>query len=334
MHVFAPDRPGSRTVESVSTQQNRNARRQQRLVIAIALNVAVVAAQIVWGVLAHSLGLLADAGHNLADVAGLAIAVIALRYSLRSATMARSYGHHRATILAALANGGLLLAVTAYVAIDAVVRLAHPRPVHGGIVALVALGAAALNGVGAALVHERRTRPGGQSDLNMSAATLHLVSDAGVSFAVAAAGLVIVLSHGTYWLDPAVSLLVCVAIASQAVRLLHRSADVLLESTPKAIDPEAVLAAVRDLPTVVDVHDLHVWSLSSDLHAMSAHVAVSGHPTLEQAQATGEQIKDLVANQFDIAHATIEMECEACPEPDPCALESTAGFAVLHPHRH
>ncbi len=108
----------------------------------------------------------------------------------------------------------------------------------------------------------------------------------------------------------------------------------LLESTPKAIDPEAVLAAVRDVPTVVDVHDLHVWSLSSDLHAMSAHVAVSGHPTLEQAQATGERIKDLVATEFDIAHATIEMECEACPEPDPCALESPAAFAVLHPHRH
>ncbi len=177
--------------------------------------------------------------------------------------MARSFGHHRATILAALANGGLLLAVTGLVAIDAVARLVHPRPVHGGIVAVVALGTAALNVAGAALVHERRSRPGVAADLNMSAATLHLVSDAAVSLAVAAAGLVIVLSHGTYWVDPAVSLVVCVAIAGQAVRLLHRSADVLLESTPKAIDPEAVLAAVRDVPTVVDVHDLHVWSLSS-----------------------------------------------------------------------
>lgn len=306
----------------MSAAQTRNARRQQRLVLAIVLNIAVVVAQIIWGLLAHSLGLLADAGHNLADVAGLAIAVIALRYSLRSATMARSFGHHRATILAALANGGLLLAVTAFVAIDAVIRLLHPTPVHGGVVAIVALGAAALNGIGATLVHERPARPGGQSDLNMSAATLHLLSDAAVSLAVAAAGLVIVLTHGTYWVDPVVSLVVCVAITNQAVRLLHRSADVLLESTPKAIDPEAVLAAVREIATVVDVHDLHVWSLSSDLHAMSAHVALSGHPTLEQAQATGEQIKDLVAQQFDIAHATIEMECEACPEPDPCALET------------
>src|SRR5665213_3006713 len=112
-----------RTVNHVSTTQSRNIRRQQRLVIAIVLNIAVVVAQIVWGLLAHSLGLLADAGHNLADVAGLAIAVIALRYSLRSATMARSFGHHRATILAALANGGLLLAVTGFVAVDAVLRL-------------------------------------------------------------------------------------------------------------------------------------------------------------------------------------------------------------------
>jgi cobalt-zinc-cadmium efflux system protein len=320
----------------VSPEQSRNTRRQQRLVLAIVLNLVVVVAQIIWGVFAHSLGLLADAGHNLADVAGLAIAVIALRYSLRSATMARSFGHHRATILAALANGGLLLAVTGFVGVDAVVRLVHPRPVHGGIVALVALGAAALNGIGASLVHERRPRAGAHPDLNMSAATLHLVSDAAVSLAVAAAGLVILLSHGSYWVDPAVSLVVCVAITSQAVRLLHRSADVLLESTPKAIDPGAVLAAVRAVATVVDVHDLHVWSLSSDLHAMSAHVAVSGHPTLEQAQATGEQIKDLVADQFDIAHATIEMECEACPEPDPCALESptaAAGLQVLHAHR-
>jgi cobalt-zinc-cadmium efflux system protein len=315
----------------VSATQSRNARREQRLVIAIVLNVAVVVAQIIWGLLAHSLGLLADAGHNLADVAGLAIAVIALRYSLRSATMARSFGHHRATILAALANGGLLLAVTGLVAVDAVIRLVHPTPVHGGIVALVALGAAALNGIGATLVHERRGR-GAHPDLNMSAATLHLVSDAAVSLAVAAAGLVILLSHGNYWVDPAVSLLVCAAIASQAVRLLHRSADVLLESTPKAVDPEAVLAAVRDIPTVVDVHDLHVWSLSSDLHAMSAHVALSGHPTLEQAQATGERIKDMVALDFDIAHATIEMECEACPEPDPCALESLESIRVSGPH--
>jgi cobalt-zinc-cadmium efflux system protein len=317
----------------VSFDQQRSSRRQRRLMMAIALNVAVVVAQVIWGVLAHSLGLLADAGHNLADVAALAISVVALRYSLRGPTKARSFGHHRATTLAALANGGLLLAVTAFVAIDAVIRFWHPVRVHGGTVVVVALAAALFNGVGAAMVHERSDAAAG--DLNMSAATLHLLSDAAVSLAVAAAGLAIVLSHGNVWLDPAVSLVVCVAIAVQAIRLLHRSADVLLESTPRAIDTEQVLAAVRAVATVADVHDLHVWSLSSDIHAMSAHVAVSGHPTLEQAQATGERIKDLVARQFSIGHATIEMECEACPEPDPCSLEgSTAAGAEVRPHRH
>jgi cobalt-zinc-cadmium efflux system protein len=330
-----------RTVEQVSAAPRLNARRQRRLTIAIGLNIAVVIAQVVWGIVAHSLGLLADAGHNLADVAGLAIAVIALRYSLRGATLARSYGHHRATILAALANGALLLALTGYLAIEAAIRLRHPTHVNGRVVVMVALGAAALNAVGAVLVHERSVdREPRRRDLNMSAATLHLVGDAAVSLGVAFAGLIIVVSHGTTWLDPAVSLVVCAAIAAQAVRLVHRSADVLLESTPRAIDPEQVVAAVRALPNVVDVHDLHVWSLSSEIHAMSAHVAVSGHPTLEQAQATADLIKQEVGERFAIAHATIEMECEACPETDPCALEAPAAvrlghvFDGVHPHHH
>jgi cobalt-zinc-cadmium efflux system protein len=330
-----------RTVDAVTFEQQRNGRRQRRLVIAMAMNVAVVAGQVGWGLFAHSLGLLADAGHNLADVAGLAIAVIALRYSLRGPTMARSYGHHRGTILAALANGGLLLAVTGVLAIEAVVRLFRPGQVDGAVVLVVALAATAVNAVGAAIVHERPHRSSGTRDLNMSAATLHLISDAAVSLAVAAAGLVIMVTHGTVWLDPAVSLVVCVAIAVQAVRLVHRSADVLLESTPRAIDPELVLDVIRAVPTVVDVHDLHVWSLSSEIYALSAHVALAGHPTLEQAQATAELIKGEVADGFSIGHATLEMECEACPEPDPCTLEGAApptalatGLAGLRPHSH
>ena len=304
-------------------ERSRDARRHQRLVTALVLNVVVVVGQVGWGLVAHSLGLLADAGHNFADVAALGIAVFALRYAVRAPTTARSFGHHRATILAALANGGLLLAVTVVIAVEAVVRLTNPRPVHGGIVAIVALGAALLNGTGAALVHERPVRKGARGDLNVSAATSHLLADTSMSLAVAVAGVVIVLTHGTAWLDPAVSLVVCAAIAVQAVRLLYRSADVLLESTPHGVDLPVLVSAIHEVPGVVDVHDLHVWSLSSELHAMSAHVAVSGHPSLEQAQATGEQIKDLVGARFSIAHATVEMECEACPEPDPCALDFT-----------
>jgi cobalt-zinc-cadmium efflux system protein len=149
-----------------------------------------------------------------------------------------------------------------------------------------------------------------------------------VSLAVAVTGLAILVTHGNEWLDPAVSIVVCVAIAVQAVRLLRRSADVLLESTPRGVDPGQVLATIGSIPRVVDVHDLHVWSLSSEIYAMSAHVALSGHPSLEEAQATAEAVKRQVALQFSIGHATIEMECEACPEPDPCTLE-----AVVPVHR-
>jgi cobalt-zinc-cadmium efflux system protein len=276
--------------------------------------------------------LLADAGHNLADVAGLAIAVIAVRYSLRAPTMARSYGHHRATILAALANGALLLTVTGYIAVQAVIRLFHPAHVRGSTVLVVALVAAVLNSVAAMLVHEKTTRR--PRDLNMSAAVVHLAADAVVSLAVAVAGLVIMLSPKATWVDPAVSLLVCVAITVQAVRLVHRSVDVLLESTPRGVDPERVLAAIGEVPTVVDVHDLHVWSLSSEIYAMSAHVALSGHPTLEQAQSAADFIKREVAARFAIGHATLEMECEACPEPDPCAFDVTHAAGALHPHPH
>jgi len=305
---------------SVATQRaTLAARRQRRLMIAIGLNVVVVVGQVVAGVVGHSLGLFADAGHNVADVAALAIAAIAVRYAMRPPTQARSFGYHRATILAALANGGLLLAVTVYLAVESIVRLAHPADVRGGIVFVVALVAAAFNGAGALLVHERHV--GRAADLNIAGAVMHLAGDVLVSLAVAASGLVILLANGVHWLDPAVSLAVSVVIAWQAVLLVRRSADVLLESTPKGIDPIHVDAAIAATPRVVSVHDLHVWSLSSDVYAMSAHVVLAGHPSLEEAQAVGELVKREVARRFAIGHATLEMECEACPEPDPCMLD-------------
>lgn len=288
--------------------------------IAIGLNLVVVVGQVIAGFAGHSLGLLADAGHNVADVAALAIAAIAVRYALRAPTQARSFGYHRATILAALANGGLLLAVTVYLAAESVMRLAHPAAVHGGIVLIAALVAAMFNGLGALLVHERH--PQRAADLNITAAVLHLGADVLVSLAVAASGLVILLADGLHWLDPAVSLAVSVVIAWQAVVLVRRSADVLLESTPQGIDSLQVGAAIAGIERVVGVHDLHVWSLSSDVYAMSAHVLLAGHPSLEEAQAVGELLKRELARRFSIGHATIEMECEACPEPDPCILDA------------
>ncbi|MDX6254717.1 MAG: cobalt-zinc-cadmium efflux system protein [Frankiales bacterium] len=292
--------------------------RSRPLGIALALNLLIVGGQVVAGVRAHSLGLLADAGHNLVDVAAILLALIAVRWSQREPTTARSYGYHRATILAALANAVLIVAVTGWLAVEGIRRLDHPPAVRGGLVAVVALVATLLNVVAVLVVRER-----GGRDLNLRAVTLHLVGDVVASLAVAGAGLAIWLG-GPYGLDPAASLVVAGLIGAQAVRLVRDSADVLLESTPTGLDVEAMVDSLCTDPGVIGVHDLHVWSLSSDVRAMSAHVLVTGHPTLEQARAVGERLKERLAAEFAIGHATLELECETCVFEPVTAHRSTA----------
>jgi cobalt-zinc-cadmium efflux system protein len=308
-------------------------RRANRLSLVLAINVLVVVGQAVAGVSAHSLGLLADAGHNLTDVAALLIALVAVRLARRRPTAARSYGYHRSTVLAAQANAAGLLVATAIISIEAVRRLIHPTPVRGGLVLLVALGALVFNAFGALLLVER-----GRNDLNMRAALLHMVADAGSSAGVAVAGAVMLLTGGTSWLDPAVALAVAAVIAVQATLLVRQANVVLLESTPAGVDPDKLRGAMAAVPGVEDVHDLHAWSLSSEVRALSAHVVLTGHPTLEQAQAVGDQVKAAII-RFGIVHATLELECEACVSGDepPCSIEATDGSlagAAINSHHH
>ena len=276
--------------------------RSQRLGIALVLNLVLVAAQVLFGLAANSLGLLADAGHNLTDAAAVVIAIIAVRLSRRPPTPKRSYGYHRATILAALVNAVAILIVAIFIVFEAIKRLSHPESVDGGIVVIVALAAALLNAAAALVLYERRV------DLNMRAALLHMAGDAAASLGVAAAGLVIFVTGGFEWLDPAVSIGISVLIAIEARRLVRAAIDVLLESTPRDIDLSALRASVIEVDGVVDVHDLHVWSLSSGIRALSAHVVVAGEPSLERAEAVGKRVKDVLGTRFDIAHATVELE--------------------------
>jgi cobalt-zinc-cadmium efflux system protein len=301
--------------------------RSRALAVAIGLNALIVAGQLVAGVQAHSLGLVADAGHNLVDVAAILLALIAVRWSRRAPTTARSYGYHRATILAALANAVLIVAVTGWLVVEGIRRLHHTPAVHGGLVAIVALAAAVLNVVAVMVVRERRSR-----DLNLRAVMLHLVGDVVASVGVAAAGFAIWLG-GPYVLDPLASLAVALLIGAQALRLVRDSADVLLESTPSGLDVDAMVATLCTDPGVLGVHDLHVWSLSSDVRAMSAHVLVSGHPSLEQARFVGERLKERLAADFAIGHATLELECETCDvEPPACSAEPAAGHRRTPAH--
>jgi cobalt-zinc-cadmium efflux system protein len=303
--------------------------RSRRLAVSLALNAGLVVALVVFGVRAHSSGLLADAGHNAVDVGALGLSLVAVRLTLRPPSAARSYGNHRATILAALANAVLIAAVTVLIVVDSVHRLAHPQPVRAGIVVVVATAALVVNGAAALVLRDR------SNDLNMRASLLHMTGDALASLAVVAAAAALLAFPIATWLDPASALVVAGVIAYQAAGILRASVAVLLESTPSDVDLAHLTATMGGVPSVGEVHDLHVWSLSSEMRVLSAHLVLTGHPTLEEAQAVGEQVKAAIAGPYGIAHSTLELECERCldGDVDPCRMESAEPATVpLHHH--
>jgi cobalt-zinc-cadmium efflux system protein len=311
------------------------ARRERRLFVVLVLNLVIVAAQAAVGVVAHSLGLVADAGHSLTDVAAVAVALYAVRLTRRPATARRSYGFHRSTVLAAQGNAAALLAVTGLVAYFGVRGLVHPPDVAGGWVLVAAVVSAVVNGAAAWMLgHGVRGGGGGGAghpsgpgdghghDLNMRSAALHMVGDAVTSAGVALTAVVILVTGGFQWLDPAISLVIAVLIAVQAVRLVGETTDVLLESTPPGLVVDDLVKAIVGVGSVDDVHDLHAWSLSPDVRAVSAHLVLSGSPSLAEAQVVAQAAKVAIAERFSITHATFELECDHCVDrgTDPCCL--------------
>jgi cobalt-zinc-cadmium efflux system protein len=295
--------------------------RSHRLAISLGLNAGLVVVQIVFGLLARSTGLLADAGHNLADVGALALSLVAVRLALRPPSAQRSFGNHRATILAALANASLIAVVTVLIVLDSIHRLGHPEPVRAGLVVAVALLGLVINGIAALILNDRG------NDLNMRAAVLHMAGDAMASLAVVIAGVILLVAPSASWIDPVSALVVAAIIVYEAARVFRDSVAVLLESTPADVDPDELARAMTAVPGVAEVHDLHVWSLSSDMRVLSAHMVLTGHPTLEQAQAVGERVKVSIAGSFGISHSTLELECERC---DDDALSGSHAPPVPH----
>ena len=302
--------------------------RTRRLAVSLALNAALVVVQVAFGIVAHSSGLLADAGHNLVDVGALALSLVAVRLVLRPPSAARSFGNHRATILAALANASLIAMVTVLIVVESVHRLDHPEPVRAGIVVAVASFGLIVNGVAALVLHDR------SNDLNMRAALLHMMGDALASLAVIVGAVILLFTPSATWLDPVSALVVAVIIVYQAFGLFRGSVTVLLESTPSDVDLAELTSTMEGVAGVGEVHDLHVWSLSTEMRVLSAHVVLTGHPTLEEAQVVGDHVKQAVARPFAIAHSTIELECERCndEDEDPCRMEAVAPVAPSTHH--
>jgi cobalt-zinc-cadmium efflux system protein len=280
---------------------------RQRLVVTLALSAAYLVAEVVGGVLTGSLALLADAGHMLADVFALALALFAFWLAERPAGAARTFGWRRFEILAALANGVVLTFVAAGVLIEAAERLRAPQPVNGLGAFAVASGGLLVNAIGLVLLRHGRER-----SLNLRGAWLHLAGDALGSVGAMASGLAI-WAFGWHAADPIASAAIALLVLRSAWALLRETVDVLLEAAPAHVDVDELRGALLEAPGVASLHDLHVWTITSGMVSLSCHVhcapGADGHAVLVALQA-------LLRRRFEIHHATLQIE--------PAGFEETA----------
>lgn len=276
--------------------------------VGIALNVAFMLAEIGFGLASHSVALLADAGHNLSDVLGLVVAWVGTRLARRAPTARFTYGLGSSGILAALFNATFLLVVIGGLSWEAIGRFAHPEPVQGTTVMIVAAIGIAVNGSCALLFAAGR-----HGDINIRGAFMHMLADAAVSAGVVVAGLVIVTTNWV-WLDPAVTLAVNALIVWGTWSLLRDSVFMALGAVPSAIEPDKVRSFLAARPGVRGIHDLHIWPISTTETALTAHLVMpSGHPGDDFLMELSGSLK----STYGIGHSTLQVETD---ETTACAL--------------
>ncbi|HSD85573.1 MAG TPA: cation diffusion facilitator family transporter [Anaerolineae bacterium] len=288
----------------------------RRMALALFITLGFVVVEAVTGFLANSLALLTDAAHNLTDVIALTLSWYAIRLTLRPAHAGRTFGYHRAGILIALFNSTTLVLIALGIFYEAYQRLRTPPQVEGGLMTAVAALAFIVN-LGTALL----VRQGSDHDLNQRSAFIHLAGDALSTLGALVAGILIMLTGWTI-LDPLVSILIGLLIVWNAWLIIRESVEILLEGTPRDIDIEAMVNDMQLIAGVRGVHDLHVWSITQNMRALSAHVLVDDEP-ISVGAGIQRQINDVLLSRYNIAHATLQLECVGC-EPDTlyCELNS------------
>lgn len=283
----------------------------RRIGAALAVTAAFMLVELAGGWIAGSLALLADAGHMLTDAAALLLAWIAARLAEEPSAPGRTYGYHRAQVIAAFVNALALFAVVAWIVYEAVLRLAEPRPVGGGTMLGVALAGLAANLVVYRMLGHRHDDGHERADLNVAAARLHVLGDVLGSIG-AAVGAVVILATGWTPIDPILSVLMAAVILRGAWRLLRESTHILMEHTPEHIDLVELRARLMSaVPGARDVHDVHCWSLSSGQTMLSLHVALGGGA---DAQVALRAAKRVLAEDFSVAHSALQIEHGDCPD--------------------
>jgi cobalt-zinc-cadmium efflux system protein len=276
---------------------------------AVALTLSFVVAEALAGWFGNSLALLSDAGHNLADAAALGLSWYALRIADKPSHHGMTFGYHRVGVLAALVNAVSLVLIALVIGFEAIQRLRHPEPASGRLMVVVALTAIVVN-----VWISVRLHGAAKHDINVRSAYLHMVGDAVSALGVVLAGVLVLITHSTI-ADPVVSLMIAALILYSSYDVLRESTTVLLEGTPSSTDMPSVIATIKGVTGVLDVHDLHVWMVGPGVIACSCHIVVA-----EQSVREGQQVLRAVAHglehEFRITHTTIQVEVEGCAADD------------------
>jgi cobalt-zinc-cadmium efflux system protein len=283
------------------------------LLIALFITFLMMIAEIIGGILSNSLALLSDAGHMFTDTLALTLSFFAMKFADMPATENKTYGFYRLEILAALLNGITLVLISLYIIYEAYQRILDPPPVQGTLMLVVALIGLIANILGALFLIKHH-----ETNLNIRGAFLHIIGDAVSSVGVIIGGLVIYFT-GWYIIDPVLSILIALGIIAGSYGLVTESVNILLESAPSHINIETVAAEIATVNGVREAYHVHIWTITSGVYALSAHVIVDDMP-VSGSRVLLQDIQHRLAERFKIIHSTIQFECERCVESGVCPL--------------
>jgi cobalt-zinc-cadmium efflux system protein len=287
--------------------------------LALGFTLAYIALLVVAGFRAHSLALLSEAGHNVSDFFALLLSWVAAYLSERPATSTKTYGWRRAGVLAAFVNAVTLIVIAVLIFYSALQRLSHPEPVQAGLMMWVAGAGVLLNGAITVLLLR------GGRDLNLRSVLIHEIGDTLSTAAVIAGGWFILVT-GHSWIDPALSIAISAMILWSSISIVRESLNILLEGAPSGVQLETIDDELRAVPGVLDVHDLHIWSIGSDTHALSSHITIADIPP-SASNAILDEVRQMLASRHHIHHTTIQFESADCALSHGCILP------VPHEHR-
>jgi cobalt-zinc-cadmium efflux system protein len=303
-----------------------NRRMQRVLKASMGLTFAYVLATFIFGLRAHSLALISEAGHNLSDLLAIVLSYVAVYFQGRPATDTKTFGYQRAGVLAAFVNAATLVVLSVWIAITAIERLHAPVEVQPKIMMEVAVAGVLMNGTVAALLWKF------SSDVNIRSVFLHMLGDT-LSTAAVIVGGAFILFSGMSWVDPALSLLIAAMILWSSIGILRETLNILLEGTPRNMQLGSVRDAMETVPGVLDVHDLHIWSLGAQSHALASHVRISEMPASECSSILKE-INSRLHDRFHITHTTIQFETSGCETTHGCSSPPEPEAVGAHGHSH